>query len=167
MSPHNPYKTAQKSQVYRVAPCRCSPTVFVFVIVYFLNKCLIITLIKCFKGDMSLGVLYSSVFNNVLGLSMTRLPIRADPLAKLWTAKCMYTVQSLVLDLHTTVVCKFKTKLVTIVYDSCSGKVYSTPAHSKNHLVMINSIQHWQPWGERKPGKIQEGWLEEWSSVNA
>ena len=50
----------------------CSPTVFVFVIVYFLNKCLIITLIKCFKGDMSLGVLYSSVFNNVLGLSMTR-----------------------------------------------------------------------------------------------
>ena len=76
-------------------------------------------------------------------------------------------VQSLVLDLHTVVVCKFETKLCTIEYDSCSGKVYSTPAHSKNHLVMINSIQHWQPWGERKPGKIQEGWLEEWSSVNA
>ena len=68
MSHHHSDQMSQRSQVPRTALWRCSLNVFVivivfvFVIVFFLvRSCLLITLIKCFKGHKCLGLLFEGV----------------------------------------------------------------------------------------------------------
>ena len=72
MSPHHIDQMSQRSQVSRIALWKISLIVFgfvivfvfvfVFVIVFFLvMSCLLITLIKCFKGHKTLGSLFEGV----------------------------------------------------------------------------------------------------------
>ena len=69
MSPHHFDQMSQRSQVSGIALCRCSLNVFVVVIVFvfvfvivivflLVRSCLLITLIKCLKGQKSLGLLF-------------------------------------------------------------------------------------------------------------
>ena len=72
MSPHHSGQMSQRLQVSRIALWRCSLNVFVFVIVFvfafvfvigffLVRSCPLITLIKCLKGQKSLGLLFDGV----------------------------------------------------------------------------------------------------------
>ena len=94
MSPHHSDQMSQRSQVSRVALWRCSLNVFVFFIVFvfvfvfvflLVRSCPLITVIKCLKGQKSLGLLFvcqSVKYRELVSQWVTRSPIEL-----FWTAK--------------------------------------------------------------------------------
>ena len=111
MSPHHPDQMSQRSPVSGIAFWRCSINVFVFVIVivfvfvfvfvivfFLVRSCFLITLIKCLKGDKSLGSLCCCVFQKVPHL----LTHSVSDKVTYWAAraakngKCTYAYQWLV-----------------------------------------------------------------------
>ena len=76
MSHHHSDQKFNWSQVSRIVLWGCFEMVFVFVIVFFVKSCLIITLIKYLKGHKSLGSLCNvKIKSHSVSQSVTRSPI--------------------------------------------------------------------------------------------
>ena len=69
MAAHHSDQMSQRSQVSKVTLLGCSLNVFVFVFLL-VRSCLLITLIKCLKGQKSLGLLFEGVPQMSLLLSL-------------------------------------------------------------------------------------------------